>query len=621
MVTVYDVQFEHYLEPNTLGLDEREPRISWKLDVADGEFEQSSYEVEVARRHPGQTEWVPENVIRVDSPSSKLVAWPCEASLTSREQVRVRISVHDGQRGRAPSWSQPIDLETGLLERSDWVCHRIAAPWKPKLDGPDPEQLFRRAFRLTSDGIAQARLYITAQGVYEAEINGNKVGDYFLAPGWTTYNHRLQYQTYDVTAMLVKGDNCIGARVAEGWFSGRIGFDGGHRNIWGTRTALYAQLEITYTDGRVEKIASDASWTVKNGPIERAEIYDGERYDARLETPLWSNATIEEDGERHWEAVELLDPLPESTQLVTGFAEPVRRVETLRPIEKIITPTGKTILDFGQNIVGYLRIKHVKGPRGHKITLSHAEVLEHGELCTRPLRICKATDEYVLRGDEAGESYEPRFTFHGFRYAQIDDWPRQPGQDLGLDSIEAVVCRTDMPSVGHFECSDALLNKLYDNVCRSIRGNFLSVPTDCPQRDERLGWTGDIAIFAPTAVLLYDCHNILVNWLIDVEHDQRVLGGVPPMVSPNATLPDPKWCRRVPCAIWHDATILVPWALYEETGDARVLARQYDSMSTWMKVLPRGKEYLSHLWDPAPFQLGVRRKSPRRVAEEWLCLP
>jgi alpha-L-rhamnosidase len=440
--------------------------------------------------------------------------------------------------------------------------------------------------------------------VYEAEINGQRIGEYFMAPGWTTYDHRLQYQTYDITSALTIGENCLGARVAEGWFCGRIGFEGGHRNIWGKHPALMAQLEITYNDGHKELIGTDDSWLVTDGPIQLAEIYDGEKYDAMLEIPDWSCPTADISK---WKPALRLPALPETTGLTSGFGEAVRRVETIQPLEKISTPSGKTIIDFGQNLVGYVRISGIRGPRGHKITIRHAEVLEKQELGTRPLRICKATDEYTLCGGDEEEVYEPRFTFHGFRYVQIDNWP---ANDLDLASVQAIVCHTDMKPVGSFECSDALLNKLYLNICWGMRGNFLSVPTDCPQRDERLGWTGDIALFAPTGVLIYDCFNLLKNWLIDVEYDQGILGGVPPMVSPNSTLPDPVWCRRIPCAIWHDATILVPWALYEETGDESILAQQYNSMLTWMKVLPRNKTGWTHLWDSTIFQLGVRFSFP-----------
>ena len=597
MATVVDVQFEHYHAANTLAVHETTPRLSWKLRDAPPGFQQRGYEVELSTQGPD-----PQQILLFKHASTlgTLVPWPFQTPLQSRQRISVRVRVWD-EHDALTDWSEPARLEVGLLSRADWVCERVTAPWALHASGPEPEHLYRKTFSLNGS-VVGARLYITAQGVYEAEVNGQRIGDYFLAPGWTAYDGRLQYQTYDVTSSLSQGANCLGVRVAEGWFCGRIGFEGGHRNIWGPHPALMAQLEVTYSDGRVERTCTDASWSVAKGPIRLAEIYDGEKYDATLEVPVWSS--VEPDGGvpgAPWEPVLPLSPLPDSVQLTTGFGEPVRRIETIQPVERIVSPSGRTILDFGQNLVGYLRLKSIHGARGHKITLSHAEVLEDGELGTRPLRICKAIDEYTLKGAPEGEQYEPRFTFHGFRYAQIDGWPG----DLDMASIEAVVCHTDMKSAGSFECSDPLLNKLYQNVVWGMRGNFLSVPTDCPQRDERLGWTGDLSLFAPTAVLVYDCFNLLKNWLVDVEHDQGVLGGVPPMVSPNATLPDPVWCRRVPCAIWHDVTILAPWTLYQETGDLAILAQQYNSMLEWMRVLPRNKSGATHLWDTSVFQLGV----------------
>lgn len=489
------------------------------------------------------------------------------------------------------------------VEETQWRCDRIAAPWGPTTSGPDAEWLFRKEFEVQP--CVQARLSITAQGVYEAEINGHRVGDHFMAPGWTAYDGRLQYQTYDVTSLLSAGRNCIGVRVAEGWFCGRIGFEGGHRNIWGPHPALISQLEIYYPDAIVETIPTDSTWLVIKGPIQRAEIYNGEKYDATHEVPYWSTIAPEgtTDSAHDWVPVLSMPPLPAQIEVVTGIGEPVRRIETIMPLQHILSPSGKSIIDFGQNLVGYVRLRNIKGRRGHKITLSHAEVLEGQELCTRPLRQCDSVDEYILKGDENGESYEPRFTFHGFRYAQIDGW----GGDFSLmDSVEAVVCHTDMKEAGSFSCSDKLLNQLYQNIRWGMKGNFLAVPTDCPQRDERLGWSGDLALFAPTAVLLFHCFDFLRNWLIDVWHDQQVLDGVPAMVTPNAILPDPVWCRRKPCAIWHDVTVLAPWALYEETGNVEILEQQYESMTTWMKILPRNKEGCTHLWDTSIFQLGVR---------------
>ncbi|KAB8251145.1 bacterial alpha-L-rhamnosidase domain protein [Aspergillus flavus] len=592
MALVTNVQFEHYHPPNTLGVQERNPRVSWSFKNTPRNFRQEGYEIEIL-----DSEHTVLSTAKRTSQQSYLVPWPSDQPLKSRQKISLRVKVWDGE-GYISPWSEEAYLETGLLERSDWQCERIAAPWGLETTGPAPEDLYRKEFSLTGP-VRQSRLYVTAQGVYEAEINGQRVGDYFMAPGWTTYDGRLQYQTYDVTSMLSADTNCIGVRVAEGWFCGRIGFEGGHRNIWGPHTALMAQLEVTYIDGSVDTISSDRSWVVTTGPIRLAEIYDGEKYDATREIPCWSSPAMALPTA--WEPVLLMDPLPDSVELTAGFSEPVRRTEVIQPIQKVVTPSGKIILDFGQNLVGYVRLKNIKGPRGHIVRLSHAEVLEHKELGTRPLRICQAIDQYTLKGDSQGEHYEPRFTFHGFRYVQIDGWRG----DLDLEtSVEAVVCHTDMKQVGTFSCSESLLNQLYKNVCWGMRGNFLSVPTDCPQRDERLGWSGDLALFAPTATLIYDCFNMLRNWLVDVEYDQNILGGVPAMVTPNATLPDPIWCRRIPCAIWHDVTILAPWALYEETGDESILVQQYASMMTWLKRLPRNQTGSTHLWDTTIFQLG-----------------
>lgn len=509
---------------------------------------------------------------------------------------------------KEPLLSQQVDSASVTIpgqneEEIDWHCDRIVAPWGPTTPGPDAEWLFRKEFEVNAG--VQARLFITSQGVYEAEINGQRVGDHFMAPGWTAYDSRIQYQTYDITTLLSEGRNCIGVRIAEGWFCGRIGFEGGHRNIWGPHPSLMAQLKIYHPDATVETIPTDGTWVVQRGPIQRAEIYNGEKYDATREVPYWSTIATRGaiDGSHGWVPVLCMPPLPKQTKVTTGFGEPVRRIESIKPLQYILSPSGKSIIDFGQNLVGYVRLTNIKGPRGHKIILSHAEVLENQELCTRTLRQCDSVDEYILKGDENGESYEPRFTFHGFRYAQIEGWGSASSL---IDSVEAVVCHTDMKEVGSFSCSDELLNQLYRNIRWGMKGNFLAVPTDCPQRDERLGWSGDLALFAPTALLLFDCYDFLKNWLIDVWHDQQVLDGVPAMVTPNATLPDPVWCRRTPCAIWHDVTILAPWALYEESGKVEILEQQYKSMTTWMEKLPRNIEGSTHLWDTTIFQLGVR---------------
>ncbi|PKS11753.1 hypothetical protein jhhlp_001742 [Lomentospora prolificans] len=594
-MSVVDVRFEHYRPENTLGVHETSPRISWQLQVAP-DFEQEEYEIELSEIKEAQSTIL--NTTRIVSPQSRLVPWPFSKRLDSREKCAIRVRVRGKGQSEFLPWSGPASLEVGLLKRDDWSAQFISAPWSEvDVDKPQPEDLFRKEFSVMGD-VLSARLYVTARGVYEAEINGERVGDYFLAPGWTQYAGQLHYQTYDVTKLLSTQVNCLGLRVAEGWYRGRFGFEGGQRNLYGTRTAVLAQLEIKLGDGTTHTVGTDGTWSVTRGPIRLAELYDGEAYDSTFEIDAWSRPGVPTHG---WSAAETVSFLPDTVSLISGFKEPARRLELLSPVEKLITPTGKIIIDFGQNLVGYVRVKKVTGPRGHKLVLSHAEVLENGELGIRPLRQCKATDTYTLRGDEGGESYEPRFTFHGFRYLQVDGWP---SADLDVfDAVEAVVCHTDMEEAGSFCCSDQMVNQLFSNTKWSMRGNFLSIPTDCPQRDERLGWTGDLALFAPAATLIYNCFNILRDWLRDVAYDQKMRGGVPPMVSPDILQNNPFWGVIIPGAIWHDVTVLAPWALWEETGDTMILSQQYESMVTWLDVIPRNKTESVNLWDFNLFQL------------------
>ncbi|KAM0227192.1 hypothetical protein ACHAPO_011729 [Fusarium lateritium] len=585
---VIDVRFEHYRHPNTLGVHEKKPRISWRFQDAPSGFEQEAYEIQVNKLSGHQKVHV--CAVEIKSAQSYLVPWPAE-ELVSRQRYSVSIRVKGKGQSTFTEWSDDAWLETGIFERSGWKANFISAPWSEKHnDKPQPEDLFRKNFRLRGT-VQSARLYITARGVYEAEINGQRVGDHFLAPGWTCYDDRLTYQTYDVTESINDQDNCLGVRLAEGWFTGRLSFDGGRRNVYGTRTSLLAQLELRFDDGTTQIVSTNNEWAVSQGPIRQAELYDGEKYDSTLEIPGWSSPG---DMNGAWEKVEEVPFVSEEIELAAAITEPVRRIENVAPVEKIITPTGKTIIDFGQNLVGYVRIKQVKGPRGHKVTLRHAEVLENGELGTRPLRKCDATDIYTLRGDAEPESYEPRFTYHGFRYLQVEDWP-SPEKDI-IDAVEAVVCHTDMEEQGQFSCSDDKLNKLFSNVRWSMRDNFLSIPTDCPQRDERLGWTGDLALFAPTATFIYGCYPILKDWLKGVWFDQKQRGGIPPMVSPNVLDKCRIWGPIWPCAIWHDVVVLAPWALYQETADPSILSDQFESMEAWLRIIPRNKTRSTHLW-------------------------
>jgi alpha-L-rhamnosidase len=568
------ISVEHYRTP--IGIGESAPRLSWTILDAPRGWRQRAYEIEVVDNG------IP-TITRFLSTESVLRPWPGRR-LRSRQgsHVRVRVLDDDVESG----WSDATYIEAGLLEARDWSA-RFVAPAVDTSDLPRPAWLLRDSF-VISKPVQRARLYASALGMYELELNGQRVGSQALAPGWTSYLDRIRYQTYDVDHLLRLGDNVIGGWLADGWYRGRIGFQGGVTNFYGPRAALLVQLEITFVDGTVQHVTTNERWVACPSPITATGLYEGETYDARREIPDWSTHDADVDGQ--WDAVVALDV--DAARLVAPLGSPVAVTERLRPVTSHTTSSGATIYDFAQNIAGRLRITAAGSP-GDTLVLRHAEVLEDGELSTRPLRSADATDRYLLRGSANSETWEPRFTMHGFRYAELSGPER-----VKIDDIEALVYHTDMERIGWFESSNPLLNRLHDNVAWSMRGNFVDLPTDCPQRDERLGWTGDIAVFAPTAAFLYDCAGLLASWLRDLAVEQRRYGTVPYYVPwiPQHAFP------FEPAAVWGDAAVLVPWALYERTGDVQILARQYASMAEWVdQVLALTSP--SGLWDTG-FQFG-----------------
>ena len=372
--------------------------------------------------------------------------------------------------------------------------------WAARMITPDADldgaPIFRRRVRLAGEP-RRATLHVTALGVVEASVNGRPVSDEVLAPGWTSYEWRLRYRSHDVTH-LMEPDTEIRLHVGSGWHRGRLGFHG-NRNLYGSEPGAFAQLEIEYTDGTTVVIGTDTSWEAGASSVAADDLYDGQTVDARRVEPDTWVRTRELDFD---------------TARLDGSEHPaIRRHESVRPERVWVAPSGETLLDFGQNLVGWLRFT-VQGPEGGTITVRHAEVLEDGELCTRPLRTARATDRLVLSGGE--DFFEPSFTTHGFRYAGITGWPGTPS----ADDVEAVVVHTEQARIGHFSCSDERLNRLHENAVWSWRGNSVGVPTDCPQRDERLGWTGDLAVFAPSAAYLFDVGPFLQQWLVDLALEQ-----------------------------------------------------------------------------------------------------
>ncbi|WP_432488057.1 glycoside hydrolase family 78 protein [Kineococcus sp. SYSU DK018] len=562
-VTVRPVTVEHHREP--LGIGQERPRLSWVVDTDEPGWVQHAHEIEVTDPdHPGE----PLRTGRVDSAEQVLVPWPA-APLRSRERRSVRVRVW-GQEGGPSAWSEPTVLETGLLDAGLWNA-RVVAPVLPAVgEGGEPAALLRGEVQLPG-GVVRARVRATARGVMTLHLNGAPVGEDVLHPGWTSYATRLRYRTWDVTDLVREGRNALGVHLADGWWRGYLGF-AGLRDVYGEGTAALVQLEVDHADGTRTVVGTDASWRSTLGPVTRADLYTGETFDARRRLEGWDTPGFDDAG---WGAV-TVEPFDTAT-LVAPDGPPVRRQESLRAVGITTSPSGRTIVDFGQNLVGRLRLRVPAGEPGSVITLRHAEVLEHGELGVRPLRAARATDELVLDGREF--TWEPEFTLHGFRYAEVDGWPG----DLTVEDLEAVVVHTDLRRLGEFETSDPLLNRLHENVLWSMRGNFVDVPTDCPQRDERLGWTGDLQVFAPTAAYLYDTAGMLTGWLADLAADQHPDGNVPVYV-PWADV-DPDLPPLGAEAGWGDAATVVPWTVYERSGDAGVLRRQWGSMTAWVDAL------------------------------------
>jgi alpha-L-rhamnosidase len=565
-------------QTNPLGIDVPRPRLSWIIQAEGRDVMQTAYQVQVAARADDlaagrATLW---DSGQVASDRSVFVAYKGPEAL-SRQRCywRVRVWLADGQ---ASDWSQPAWWEWGLLAPADWTATWITPELGQDASTSQPCPLLRRQF-VVSGSVARARLYITGLGLYECHLNGQRVGDQVLTPGWTSYDHRVQYQTYDVTAQLQAEANALGIALGDGWYRGYLGFEG-QRNNYGERALLLAQLEISYADGRRQVVGSDAQWRASTGPLLTAELYHGETYDARLEQDGWDRPGYDDQA---WAGVSLASY---DGELVAPVGPPMRRIEELEPLAIIRTPAGETVVDMGQNMVGWVRLR-VEGPAGATVTLRHAEVLDaDGNLYTANLRSARQTVRYTLRG-EGVELYEPRFTFMGFRYVGVEGFPGE----LTLDALTGVVVHSDMASIGAFVCNQPLHNQLQHNILWGQKGNFLDVPTDCPQRDERLGWTGDAQVFARTAAYNLDVAGFFAKWLQDLAADQSADGSVP-FVVPDIMGRSGRGAGG--SSAWGDAAVICPWTMYLCYGDVGILEQQVDSMAAWVAFMrdQAGGDYL-----------------------------
>jgi len=563
MLKLYDLTIDYKTDP--IGVSAVQPRFSWKLESDQNETMQTAYRVRVS--NSGEV-W---DSGRVESGQSILVEY-LGASLPPRTAYRWEVTVWDNH---SESAAAVANFETGLLAgnsfdgRARWITHGL-----PTEETASP--VFTRTFKL-SKPVRKARLYACALGLYEAECNGQKLDDTYFAPGWTSYRKRLQYQTYAVED-LQAGENRLRFTLGNGWYKGFLGFNP-TPNHYGDTTALLAMLILTYEDGSEEVIGTDESWEVSTGAIRFSEIYDGETQDTATPEQMIGNAKLYDYG---YEA------------LIAQENEPVRCLRRLPVKREFTAPNGDHLFDFGQNLTGWVEVR-VSGQSGQKLVLRHAESLdENGNFYTENLSFAKATDTYILNGE--AQILRPHFTFHGFRYLCVE------GLEEG-QRAEFTACHlsSDLAETGSFTCSDPRVNRLQQNIVWGQRDNYLDVPTDCPQRSERLGWTGDATAFTPTAAFNVNIMPFMRKWLRDLAADQDPATGMAQVV-PDVLSAGPGGSSQNGSAYWGDAATMVPWTLYQVYGDKRVLAEQYDSMKTWVEYV-RGQCGANGLWQTG-FQYG-----------------
>ncbi len=570
-----------------VGIGELRPRLSWTLESDRRADLQTGYRIVAA---PSLQELTARSNVQWDTGdvgSDRSVGVPWEGRpLASRTSCAWQVAVRDSS-GTWSAFSEPASFEIGLVAPSDWQAQWIRLGEAPdRTFDPPTGQTYdewqnsvaaspylRRSFRVRG-AVRRARVYATARGVYELHLNGARVGRDVLAPGWTDYNVRLHHQTCDVGALLREGENVLGAILGDGWYAGCVGFDAKRRGAhYGSHPQLLAQLELEYDDGSRETIVSDGSWEGTTGPILYSDLLLGEHYDARLEMPGWSEPGSDGAG---WYPVAAgpaggPDPAPQPDEGVRVTGE-VTAVSVSEP------EPGRFIFDLGQNIAGRVRLR-ARGEAGTAITLRHAEVLNpDGTLYTENLRFARATDRYVMRGG-GDEVFAPHFTFHGFRYVEVTGYPGEPD----ISAVTGEVLQSATPPAGSFSCSSDLVNRLQQNIVWGQRDNFLSVPTDCPQRDERLGWMGDAQIFVRTAAYNADLDAFFTKWMGDVL-DQQTPEGAFPDVAPLLSERSREMLRKGSPA-WGDAGVIVPWTLYKSYQDTGIVERCWDGMARWMRYL------------------------------------
>jgi alpha-L-rhamnosidase len=609
------------------GIDIVEPRLSWQLEADSRGQRQTGYQILVASRpqwlKPGSADlW---DTGKRNSDETTQIAYQGRR-LESRQQAYWKVRVWDAK-GDVSDWSETGSWSAGLLSPEDWkaqyISFRDTTPVHKKkgLFLPAARQ-YRKEFT-AEKRVKRATIYATALGIYELHLNGKRIGDAHFAPGWTDYHKRAYYWTYDVTGQVRSGSNALGAWVADGWYSGYLGFglltgigtEKIGRYTYGKTPAFMAQLELEYSDGTRKFIVTDKSWKVTgNGPIQEADFLMGEFYDARKETPGWSlpgfnDSTWEsaiaaeengqvmaefyewntpQEGEKHQvkgRPIDLAFKRPEKLEAFPGV--PVRPIEEIKPIEFTNPTNGVYIYNLGQNFAGVIRLR-VKGPEGTTVRIRYGEMLHpDGRLMTENLRKARAIDHYVLRGDPKGETYTPRFTFHGFQYVELSGLVEPPT----LEDVTGIVLHSDTPLTSGFECSDSVVNRLFKNIVWTQRANFLDLPTDCPQRDERFGWTGDAQIYVRAATYNADVASFYTKWLRELMESQRPSGAFPGFA------PYPFQHGLEFGTAWADAGVICPFTIYQAYGDRQVIDNCWEPMRRfieWRKATSTNYLGVSH---------------------------
>ena len=573
-LAVKDLTCDHKVNP--LGIDNVSPGFSWKLSGSGNSIMQTAYSLRVSTDRKFQSDKIVWQTGKVESDQSIHLVYNGN-ELKSGQRYYWQVRIWDNK-GRVSKWSETALFETGLLAEADWKAKWIEIEGDTLQYSPSPH--FRKEFNI-GKSIKSARIYVTSHGFYELHLNGKKVGDQVLTPGWTSYGKRLQYQVYDVTDMIKKGDNAIGAVLGDGWYRGSLAW-GRNWAVYGKTLGLYMQIKIIHTDGSESVIATDDSWkALQDGAIRMNDIYNGETYDATKKLTGW-NVPGYDDSK--WPKVRIGNY---KFNLIASEGPPVKKIQEIKPVRIFRTPKGSLIADMGQNMVGWIRLK-VTGSKGTVVTLRHAEVMDkYGEFYTENLRAAKCQLTYTLAGT-GEELYEPRFTFMGFRFVEVTGFPGE----LTADNLTGVVIHSDMAVTGSYECSNPLINQLQHNIQWGQKGNFVDVPTDCPQRDERLGWTGDAQAFCRTAAFNMNVAGFFSKWLKDVAADQRA-GGEVPVVIPDVLNQQGSPTAQA-SAGWGDVAVIAPWTMYQVYGDKDLLRTQYPSMLAWVEYIKKtsGDDYI-----------------------------